>query len=263
VTGLSEGSDVTMHGLKIGEVTDVGLYYDKVKDQILAPVSFRIEPSRIAGAGAAEELPEGMIATRLVQRGLRATLQSTSLVLGDKAVVLDFFPDAPPAELRKEGDAFIMPTTEAGGFENLQHSATELLGKINQIDFAKIGASVTGLTTGLDSLVNAPQLKQTLVSLQATMSEAESVTRNLNTGSAPALHRLPQLSAELQDTLAKANLLVASLTAGYGNDTRFQHELERLLPELTDAVRSIRTLSDLLSRHPEALVRGRSDQGGK
>jgi paraquat-inducible protein B len=37
-----------------------------------------------------------------------------------------------------------------------------------------------------------------------------------------------------------------------------QHGVERLLGELTDTARSIRLLADFLDRHPESLIRGRS-----
>ena len=33
------------------------------------------------------------------------------------------------------------------------------------------------------------------------------------------------------------------------------------MPQLTDAARSIRALADLLSRHPEALIKGRTNTG--
>jgi paraquat-inducible protein B len=34
-----------------------------------------------------------------------------------------------------------------------------------------------------------------------------------------------------------------------------------MMGQLSDAARSIRVLADLLARHPEALIRGRTDQG--
>jgi paraquat-inducible protein B len=37
--------------------------------------------------------------------------------------------------------------------------------------------------------------------------------------------------------------------------------MDRLLPQLSDTARSIRALTDLLSRHPEALIRGRTNTG--
>jgi paraquat-inducible protein B len=35
------------------------------------------------------------------------------------------------------------------------------------------------------------------------------------------------------------------------------HEMKRALEELSDAARSIRSLSDYLERHPEALIKGK------
>ena len=57
VAGLSVGADVTLYGLKIGEVTEVGLVYDPKQDRIVAPVHYRIEADRITGISAAQGLP--------------------------------------------------------------------------------------------------------------------------------------------------------------------------------------------------------------
>jgi hypothetical protein len=46
VRGLAPGSDVVMHGLKVGKVTDVGLTFDIAKDTVMAPVHFEVEPER-------------------------------------------------------------------------------------------------------------------------------------------------------------------------------------------------------------------------
>ncbi len=40
-----------VHGLKVGEVTDVRLTYDRAKDAVLAPVRFEVEPERVVGVG--------------------------------------------------------------------------------------------------------------------------------------------------------------------------------------------------------------------
>jgi paraquat-inducible protein B len=261
VGGLAPGSDVTMHGLKIGEVTAVNLRYEVAEDRIVAPVEYRIEPGRIAGVMAIENVPPGQVAAKMVSQGLRATLQSANLLTGSKLISLDFIPDAPPAELKKDGDFFILPTTESGGFESLQRSASELLTKVSQIDYGKISRSLTGLLAGLDNTVNGPQVKQVLTALQGTLVDVQDLTRKLDAGVGPALHRLPDIAAQLQDTMTKANRLVGSLNDGYGDDSKFHRDLDRLLPELTDTARSLRVLADLLERHPEALIRGRTDQG--
>src|ERR1700760_793999 len=51
VSGLAPGSEVTMHGRKVGEVTHVRLIYDPAKDAIVAPVRFEVQPERVIGVG--------------------------------------------------------------------------------------------------------------------------------------------------------------------------------------------------------------------
>jgi paraquat-inducible protein B len=69
------------------------------------------------------------------------------------------------------------------------------------------------------------------------------------------------IATELEKALTSANRLMLSFDSGYGDNTEFNRELDRLLVQLNDAVRSIRALADLLARHPEALIKGRPGQG--
>lgn len=264
VSGLEVGADVTLHGLKIGEVTDVGLFYDQKTDRILVPVHYQVEGERVAGVVAAEKTsnpPLGAVAAEMVKRGFRATLQSPSLITGGKVVAIEIAPDAPPAELGREGDVFVVPSVQAGGFDTIARSAAELLAKINRIDFQAIGKSLAGTLKGVDDTINGPQLKKTLAALESTMADVQDVARKLDAGASPALARLPDMANKLDDTLAQANRLVASLNTAYGNDSRFSREIDRLLPQLNEMTRSFRALADLLSRHPEALIKGRTNTG--
>jgi len=261
VAGLDVGADVTLHGLKIGEVTEVGLVYDSKRDRILAPVHYQVEGERIAGIAGHRDVPDGAVAAEMVRRGFRATLQSTSLITGQKVVAIEFMAGAPPAELTREGDRFVVPSSAVGGFDSLTQSASELLSKINRIDFDAIGKSIAGATKGVDDIVNGPQLKQTLASLDASMRSIQDFSRKLDTDAGPALARLPEISRQLEDSLTRINRLAGSVDKAYGNESRFSRELDRLLPQLNDTARSIRALTDLLSRHPEALLKGRPAPG--
>jgi paraquat-inducible protein B len=261
VAGLSVGADVTFHGLKIGEVTDVGLVYSASQDRVLAPVHYRVEVGRIANIAKARGLEPEKLAEEVIQRGLRATLQAPSLITGQKIVALEFVPNAPPAELRKQGDDFVIPSAEIGGFDSITRSAAELLSRINRIDFDRIGQSLSNAAAGLDDTINGPQLKRTLAALEGAMVDVQDIARKLDTEATPALKRLPDIAAQLQDAVAKANRLIGSIDQGYGGNSKFHRDLDRLLPQLTDTARSLRALSDLLTRHPEALIRGRTNTG--
>ena len=261
VAGLDVGADVTLNGLKVGEVTDVSLVYDPQQDRIVVPVHYRVEAGRINNIAAAQGLAPGTLAAEMIKRGLRATLQSPSLITGGKIIALERIADAPPAELKRDGDVFVIPTSETGGFDSIARSANELLSKINRIDFDRIGKSISGAAAGLDDTINGPQLKKTLAALEKAMIDVQDIARKLDTDASPALKRLPEIAAQLQNSLTQANRLFGSLNTGYGDDSRFRRDLDRLLPQITDAARSIRALTDLLSRHPEALIKGRTNTG--
>ncbi|MBS0520546.1 MAG: MCE family protein [Proteobacteria bacterium] len=261
VAGLDPGADVTLHGLKIGEVTRVGLEYDPKLDKIIAPVHYIVEADRISNVTAHMAVPPGAVAAEMVKRGFRATLQSANLLTGKKLIAIEMMPDAAPAELGREGDVFVVPSSNAGGFESITRGAGELLAKINSIDFASIGANITSASKGLSQTLNGPEIKQTLASLDASMKDVQAFTRRLDTKAGPALDKLPEMANQLEEALARINKLVGSVNSAYGGDSRFSRELDRLLPQLNEMARSFRALADLLARHPEALIKGRTNTG--
>jgi len=261
VRGLAAGADVTLHGLKVGQVTDVQIIYDPAKQEILAPVHFEVEPERIVGIGRHAVTDVGAAVDMLVGRGMRATLQSANLLTGQMLVALEFVPDAPPATVTKQDGAFVIPTSDSGSISGLEASAAELLRKVNSIPFDSLGRNLDQTTAGLNDLVNGAQMKQVMTSLNTTLSSARDMVKNLDAGLTPTMKKLPDIAANLQKTMTDANGLVLSLKSGYGENTQFNRDLDHLMIQLNDAVQSIRSLADLLDRHPEALIKGRAAGG--
>jgi len=253
VKGLAPGSEVTMHGLQVGYVTDVRLEYDRDRDIVVAPVRYTVEPERIVGVGQRVYQTDRESVEAVVNKGLRASLQSASLITGQQVVALDFVQDAPEAPVTMQGGDFVLPTTEGGGFAGLASAANALLDKVNTIPFDQIGKSLNGILKSVNDATQGPQLKKTLTDLSGMIASAQGMVQRLDT------KQLPQLTAGLEKTLTSANKLVLSLDSGYGDNTKFNRDLDRLMAQTTDAVRSIRALTDLLSRHPEALIKGRAE----
>jgi paraquat-inducible protein B len=262
VRGLGPGSEVTVHGLKVGEVTDVRLKYDRAKEAILAPVRYQIEPERILGIGAKAvfRTPQEAV-DAMLKRGLRATLQSASLITGQQEVALTFDPKAPPATVTMERSDFVLPSVEGGGFASLASSATELLNQVNTMPFARIGQQLESILAGVNDATASPEMRQTLKDVSAMVANANQMVRQLNSGVTPAAQQLPRMTADLRRTLTNSNRLLLSLDNAYGNNTSFDRDLERLLRQTNDAMSSLSALADLLARHPEALIKGRPRGG--
>jgi paraquat-inducible protein B len=260
VAGLEAGADVTLHGMKIGTVTGVSLQYDKATDTVIVPIRYTVEPQRIVGApiGALNDMQQTI--SDLVKRGLRAKLDSASLLTGQKQVALDFVPDAPPAPSGVDGPSYVVPAMPAGAAD-IMSSVSAIMAKLQAFPFDQIGKDLDSTLKGASDITNGQQLKDAIAALQDTLVTAQRAVKQLDAGLEPTLKKLPEMTASLQDTLNKANRLVGSVDAGYGGNSDFHRTLERMLSQLTDTASSVRVLADLLSRHPEALIRGRTDQG--
>jgi paraquat-inducible protein B len=62
-----------------------------------------------------------------------------------------------------------------------------------------------------------------------------------------------------RDTLASAQSTLDSANTALQPDSSLQQSTEEAMHELTRTAATLRTLADYLSRHPEALVRGKSE----
>jgi paraquat-inducible protein B len=261
VSGLAPGSEVTMHGLKVGHVTDVRLLANPAKGTILAAVRYEVQPERIVGVGRRMYKTAAEGVRVLLDRGLRASLETANFITGQQRVALEFVPGAPPAPVSMKGGAFVLPTTEGGGVAGLASSATDLLHKVNAIPFAQIGANLNGILRSANKATEGPELKDAVKNLAVTLAGARDLVERIDKGAGPAAKDLPSMAVSLQRALANANRLLVSLQGGYGSDTQFHRELGRLLVQSEEAVRAIRSLADLLTRHPEALLKGRPGGG--
>ena len=246
-----------MHGLAVGHVTDVRLVYDRAKDAVLAPVRYEVEPERMLGVGVRVFKNAAEAVDALLKKGLRATVQSASLITGQQQVALDFRARCTAGQAHHGGRGFrLADGTEAAASPDCRPRPTTLLDKVNTIPFDQIGENLDGILKSVNDLASGPQMREALTKLAATLATAETFTRNLNSGTAPAFKQLPQMAAQLQKTVTNANKLLVSLDSGYGDNTQFNRDMERLLVQANDAVASIRALADLLARHP-----GGADQG--
>ena len=260
VSGLVAGSPVTLRGQKIGEVSSVSLVYDRALDNVVVPVHFTLEPGRIAML----ELPtDASLDTRmqdLVRRGLRVKLESSNILTGQKQLAMDIYKDAGPGELGKQGNAYVIPVL-GGSSDDVATAATNLVNRLNSIPFESIGRNLDQTLAGVNALVNDKQLEESVTELRSTLASTQTLVNNLNHGLTPVMQRLPAIANGLESSVQRTDKLIASVQTGYGGDSTFARDVTRLMMQLSDAARSIRVLADLLSRHPEALIRGRTDQG--
>ena len=259
VGGLTTGAPVMLMGLRIGDVTSVEPQIDTDTDQPRVRVGFTGQLGIVKPTGHKLTLhfPEGWQV--LVKDGLRTHLKGGNLITGQKQLSLEIDGDAVPEALGTEGDIMVIPSTGGGGgLDDVTASADQLLKKIARMPFPEIGLNLNSTLKGANGIVNGTELKQALVHLNGTLSEAQQTVRHLDAGAQPALKRLPAISEELQAALTQVRVLAGSVSEGSSSDTKFARDLDHVLMQVADTAETVRMVADLLSRHPEALIRGRT-----
>ena len=276
--GLSKGAPVTLFGLTAGEVLEVGLDIDPAAGRVRGRVETAFFPERLmarlsqdqAAAGDAlvksEQQRQAFLQRLVEQRGLRAQLRSGNLLTGQLFVALDFFPDAPKAKVdwRVEVPVFpVVPST----LLDLEAKLSSIVAKLEKLPLEEIGADVTKALGTLNSMIAkletlpyeaiGADVTKALATLNSTLEVAGTALNHFDRDLTPALKTAIE---DLRQAVVTANVLLKNTDATLlGKDAPAQQELRDALQEISAAARSVRVLADYLDRHPEALIRGKSE----
>lgn len=270
VKGLSLGAPLALRGVQIGQVTDIKLMLDTSTVDLIMLVEGEIQPGSVKYTG---DPSQGLI-DELIARGLRAQLNTQSLLTGLLYVQLDFHPST-KVTLRAIDSPHIQIPTIPTDLERITR-------QLDSVDFAKMATELQSIATGLNDFVSnenfqslpgqmqevlaslkelsvqlSAQLGSTGARLDTVLAEAAISVRTVNT-------ELPQLSTSAQLTLTKLNSAISSFDDAMiefeqlvASDSPTTYQLGEALKELALASRALRSLANTLEEQPEALIKGK------
>jgi paraquat-inducible protein B len=232
--GLVVNAPVDFLGVNIGRVVSVDLDYDAASGTFPGVVGAVIYPQRLgaandklkeqAGSKDDEEEQTSRILGRFVERGLRAQVRTGNLLTGQLYVAMDFDPKAPKIAYNAKARPLEIPTV-GGSFDKLQEQLQAFVDKLGKIPIDDLSKNLNG----------------TLIELQKTL-------KNVN----------GQVLPQMAGTLQQAQKTLGSANETLSDDSPARQQLGQALDEVQRTARSVRVLTDFLSRHPESLIRGRS-----
>ena len=281
VKGLNVGSSVMFRGVKIGSVTDIRISIDPETMVAIIPIVIEIDRDKLHGGEA-----DRKYFLELIDKGLRAQLQMQSIVTGQLAIYLDFFPGS-PVVLRGKSTAYPEIPSILSKTEELQKTLAEL-------PLEDLVDKMHSAMEGVDRLVNSPDLHEAVSSLGITAKEVQEMVRNLDREIRALGQESRKTTAAATRTLNEAERLLAMREGVSGEmarnfnatmaearatlakteetleavrqtaaDERSTYQLQRALREMAEAARSVNTLVDYLERHPEAVLRGKAAEKGE
>ncbi len=283
VGGLEVGAPVVFRGVPIGSVKEISIEADPTHLKFYIPVVVEILGGKIKLTGkpgekdqsladARKENPGNLLA-QLVGKGLRAQLVTQSFVTGQLAVSLDLMPDT-PLRLVGHSDLAEIPTVPST-FEKLTET-------IKQLPLQELVDRLIGAVTGIETLVNSPQLKALPGKIDATLNTGNTLLQDIRDKVGPLAKNLDEaitnfgelakhldtrsegLSSAAKTTLGSLDTTLKDSRSAINNFQKIVNsnsptvtDLNRALAEIANAARAIREFANFLERHPEALIQGK------
>jgi paraquat-inducible protein B len=263
--GLDIGAPVNFRGVRIGSVTNILVRFegDDVTD-IRIPVFIEIEPGRVTEspefrtskvyrtwqAQRKELIETGKIMQLLIDNGLKAQLVTQSLVTGKLSIQLDFHPDKPITLVGGDSQYREIPT--------IPSKMEEITKTIEEIPFKELIKKAKNTIEGIDRLINSPELKNSIVNLDKSLQTLNRLLTNVDGEVQPLSTSVMTTLKTSRATLETARKAISGVEKGLSDQAPIiSYELSQALKELTQAARSLKTLTDYLQQHPESLLRGK------
>ncbi len=236
--GLAPGAPLDFRGVQVGEVISVSAEYEPARDWFYFPVKAILYPERIrlltpggTRTQSAERIKHGLYKA-INERGFRAQLRIGNLLTNQLYVALDFFKEAKPVSPNWKIALPELPTVP-GNFEELQVSLAHILKSLEKVQFDQI----------------AGDLQKTLKTLENSLKSIDKLVDGLDKNTGP---EFTNALKDFRNTLNKAEKVLS-------DDAPLQQDIRETLREVSRAAQSLRALTDMLDRQPEALLRGKQE----
>jgi paraquat-inducible protein B len=243
--GLSVGAPVTIFGLTVGHVAEVGLTFDPATLSFRPRVLITFNPERLTAHLSASATDKGYavasaetrarVLHHLVEdRGFRAKLETGNLLTGELYVGFEYVPNAPKPKIDWSQDPLELPV-ESGGFASIEAKLNSILTKVDNMPLEAMGTDV----------------KNVLASLNQTLKQTDALVGRIDAQWVPEGTKTME---ELHRAIADADRSLL------GKDAPTSQNLHDTLQEVAAAARSIRVFMDYLQRHPSMLIRGKQEE---
>jgi len=254
VRGLDIGSPVEFKGIKVGEVSEISLEFNPTDLSFLIPVVLEIEPERIVSGNPGKDKTSIDVLNGLIQRGLRAQLQTGSLLTGKLFVGLDMHPESKIRLLSKH-------TTNLPEIPSISGGLQSIMAKLEKVNIDKIGRDLEGVLSGVNQLVNGKQMQGMLIDLEKSLRGFQHVIAVLDDHAEPLAKDLDVTMKSGQRMLVQAEKTLHRIDKTLDPGSPLRYQINELSRDLSDMARSIRSFVDLLERHPNAVIFGKPKTG--
>ena len=180
VEGLNVGAPVIFRGVQVGQVTEISALADPQTFDVRIKVLINIVPGAIKAGTEGQRFQDQeprLVLEGFLRRGMRASLGMQSIVTGVLYIALDFYPGTPMKLLGLDPTHPEVPTIPSD-IDQFKATIQEVLGDLKKLPLEALFSEALGTLKRANTLLETPELKQTLVSLYDVVGAAERLLRN-------------------------------------------------------------------------------------
>ncbi len=267
--GLDVGADVTYRGVKVGNVRQIDLSYDRTLNDVVMPVTIRITAE--SARSKSDERGFDRFVERLIERGLRAQLQTPSLLTGKAIVALDFFPDQ-QGYIRDPHiiDLPAIPTVSSR-IDQAADVLRELVSGLKEIPMKETLDAANKTLLAFERLASAPETEAGMKSLSVTLNNFEQISEQLQQRLPTTLDNVESGSTELKealvdvrhaaqsarDALQEMEGMVSDGRRSIGPQSELQYELLQSLQNLGQASKALQRTAESIEQQPQSIIFGK------
>jgi paraquat-inducible protein B len=203
--GLSVGAPVLFQGVQVGSVTDISLEANADDLTIQIPVTIEIEPKRFKLVRGKRKRRSDSYEnlTLLIKRGLRAQLQQQSFVTGQLMIGLDFYPDTPVRLVGIDTEYPEIPT--------IPTPLEKLTKTLQDLPLEEVVNRVMSAVNGIEKLVNSPDLKASISSLNLALEDTRKLLQNIDSQIQPLASSVDKTLKEYSKAAQEVDKVVEPL----------------------------------------------------
>jgi len=263
VRGLKPDAPVTFKGIKVGQVKQILLKFNKDKGIFQIPVVVELEPDRFLTDPGDQDIDLRQALEDLVAMGLKARLQTGSLITGQLFVDLGMHPDA-PVNFRGNGQDYPELPTLPAQMAQMVTSVKTILAKMENINIDQINTELISTLSGARKVMDhagrilqTPEMKTAVADFTAALSALKQVLNKLDRRVEPIAANLENAITAGHTAFEKTQQTMGLLGHALDPGAPLSFRIIELSGELSETARSIRTLVDMLERNPDSLIFGK------
>lgn len=285
LNGLNVGAPVKLQGVQIGNIAEISLEMDVATGRIYKPVVIEVDPGLLRDfSGAEMRLHQTNFVQRLadakhlIDLGLKARLETQSLLTGLLYVDLNFYTDKPVhlthMNYKDLPELPSVPTT----VDEIRNTADELIREVRTLPLKEMVTDLSETLNDTRKLLESEDTRTTVAALAQSMVETQRLLLTLNTQMGPLLANTNGAVAETRSSMqafdrnllqvlktAEQSLDTANRTLAASRETLAAIEalaspdspLGTALIGMRDASRSMKDLAESLERQPDEIIYGK------